>query len=101
MQVTTRRPAGAAAPGRRSGPGGATVATMVAAVVVLSTLATGRAAAQSENVDLRRLLAAAPAESLPMLLRRFEADHARSGGATEAAMAIGHFHYARGEYRLA
>jgi len=51
--------------------------------------------------SLRELLATTPADSLPEALRRFESRHARSPEATEALLALGQLHYARGEYRRA
>jgi tetratricopeptide (TPR) repeat protein len=51
--------------------------------------------------ELGTLLAQTPADSLPGPLRRFEAEHARSPEAAEAAMVLGRLHYARGEYRRA
>ena len=46
-------------------------------------------------------LSSAPADSLPARLRRIEATSARPREGAEAALMLGRFHYARGEYRLA
>ena len=64
-------------------------------------LGSERAAAQPATPDLRTLLASTPAESLIAPLRRLEADRARPAENAEAAMTLGHLHFARGEYREA
>jgi tetratricopeptide (TPR) repeat protein len=48
---------------------------------------------------LSALLSGTPADSLPGPLRRYEADHARSPEAADAALLLGQLQYARGEYR--
>jgi tetratricopeptide (TPR) repeat protein len=70
---------------------------LVAAVAVIPQPSLAAAAPDS----LRMLLAGTKADSLPVALRRFEARHARGPEATEAVLALGQFHYARGEYRRA
>lgn len=63
-----------------------------------------QAAGRSEEPlprTLDSLLASAPADSLILPLRRFEVARAGSAPAAEAALALGHLHYARSEYTQA
>jgi tetratricopeptide (TPR) repeat protein len=50
---------------------------------------------------LREVLATTAADSLPIVLRRFESERARTPEATEAVIALGRLYYARGEFRRA
>lgn len=59
------------------------------------------AAAATAADSLRMLLATTAADSLPLALRRYEARRARGPEATASILALGQFHYARGEYRRA
>jgi len=51
--------------------------------------------------ELRDLLTQTPADSLVLPLRRFESRQARPADGAEAALLLGHLHFARGEYREA
>jgi tetratricopeptide (TPR) repeat protein len=64
--------------------------TLVAIVVAAATGAS----------PVQRLLESVPADSLARPLARLEASQ-RGATAAEAALALGHLHYARGEYRQA
>jgi tetratricopeptide (TPR) repeat protein len=64
-------------------------------------LVTAAPAAPAVAPDLLALLRSMPADSLVGPLRRFEAARSRPTEAAEAAMTLGHLHYARGEYREA
>lgn len=63
--------------------------------------ATRRDAPAGPPATLREVLATTPADSLPNALRRFESQRARTPEATEAVIALGQLHYARGEFRRA
>ena len=69
--------------------------------ILLGVFLAAPAFPQAVPTELRALLAGTPADSLAGPLRRFEAEHARSPEAAEAAMMLGRLHYARGEYRRA
>ncbi len=72
---------------------------MVAAVSVAAFVA--RPAAADAAGELEALLATTPAESLVAPLRHFEASRSRAAEGAEAALVLGHLHFARGEYREA
>ena len=78
------------------GVGRASIFRILAAMLIAS----GAAAAPPPG-SLRELLAATPADSLPVVLRPFESPRARSPEGTEAVLLLGQLHYARGEYRQA
>ena len=89
---------------KRGGPASVFRRAACLAVTTLAGLATLAAAASPPArppESLRELLATTPADSLPEALRRFESRHARSPEGTEAVLALGQLHYARGEYRRA
>jgi len=58
-------------------------------------------AAADVSTELRSILATTPAESLVAPLRQFEATRLRPAEGAEAALVLGHLHFARGEYRPA
>jgi len=74
---------------------------LVGLAALLIAIPASRGAGPPEAGSLRELLATTPADSLAVALRRFEARRARSPEGTEAVLALGHLHYARGEYRRA
>jgi len=51
--------------------------------------------------DLRTLLETHPPDSLAAPLRRYEGEHGRTHEGGQAALLLGHLHYARGEFRAA
>ncbi len=91
----------AAAPsGPPGAPPGGPTATASVPRAGTTTDATHRSSAPAPST-LRDVLATTPADSLPVVLRRFESQRARTPEATEAVLALGQLHYARGEYRRA
>ncbi len=82
-------------------PRGASALAAAIAVVTTCVLATPAAPAETLAPELRALLGGTPADSLPGPLRRYEAEHARSPEAADAALLLGQLQYARGEYRRA
>jgi tetratricopeptide (TPR) repeat protein len=68
---------------------------------LLAAVLAGAARAAGPAEELRGLLAATPADSLPAALRAFEGRHGRGPEATEATLALAQLHYARGEFRRA
>lgn len=87
----------AAAP---SAPPGAPVVTAAVPRTGTTTEASPRSSEPAPR-SLREVLATTPADSLPIVLRRFESQRARTPEATEAVIVLGKLHYARGEYRRA
>src|SRR5262245_5715721 len=69
-------------------------------LLALLMLATVHSAAAALT-PLDSLLRATRADSLVEPLRRFESLNAHTRAGTDAALALGRLHYARGEYRLA
>jgi tetratricopeptide (TPR) repeat protein len=90
--MRTPRRASAASPPRR---------TLAAAALAALWLALLGAGPLDLPRDLRELIASRPPDSLAVPLRRYEADHGRSSAGGQAALLLGHLHYARGEFRAA
>jgi tetratricopeptide (TPR) repeat protein len=86
---------------RRRRRSGVIRAVQAIAVAMLGTLPASGTAAPTLPAELKALVAKTPADSLPNRLRRYEAQHARSPEAAEAALLLGQLQYARGEYRRA
>jgi len=76
-----------------------TARILVPILLVSALIPSSRAAAAFSELD--SLLRSYPAESLVAPLRRFETEHGRVREGGEAALMLGRFHYARGEYRQA
>jgi tetratricopeptide (TPR) repeat protein len=88
----------------RPGPSRPREASLLGAALTVAALIAAlprEARAEVQPPELRALLATTPADSLARPLRRYEADHARSPEAAEAALLLGELEYARGEYRRA
>ncbi len=97
--------AGARPPATRGGrasifPGLGCLSAMLIAIPAAAPPAPPSPSADRSQ-SLSELLATTPADSLPVALRQFESRRARSPEGTDAVLALGQLHYARGEYRRA